>query len=105
VRINFILQLVIISLLMYVAYCLKGVNDNIRLTNYKLKQSFLVIEEKMLSNKIDVSVDLSGIEKKVDKTLNNLKSDVWDILDEINKLQQKSNNQRIIPPRWHKIKL
>ena len=100
-----------IAILVLLIYTINFIKQDIKLESYKTKRALIVldnklsnIQDKMLDNKIDVTVDTKDIDKKLKHLINELA----DIENELLNLKIKLNNKknlRVNPPKYRKINL
>ena len=100
-----------ITILVLLIYTINFIKQDMKLESYKTKRALIVldnklsnIQDKMLDNKIDVTVDTKDIDKKLKHLINELA----DIENELLNLKIKLNNKknlRVNPPKYRKINL
>ena len=100
-----------IAILVLLIYTINFIKQDMKLESYKTKRALIVldnklsnIQDKMLDNKIDVTVDTKDIDKKLKHLINELA----DIENELLNLKIKLNNKknlRVNPPKYRKINL
>ncbi len=100
-----------ITVIVLLIYTISFIKQDMKLESYKTKRALVFldnklsnIQDKMLDNKIDVTVDTTDIDKKLKHLINELA----DIENELLNLKIKLNdkkNQRVFPPKYRNINL
>ena len=100
-----------IIILVLLIYTINFIKQDMKHESYKTKRALIIldnklsnIQDKMLDNKIDVTVDTADIDKK----LKHLIKELADIENELLNLKIKLNkkkNLRVNPPKYKKVNL
>ena len=79
----YVVQAIIVVILIYIIYAVKTAHCEMREAEIKLKKSLIILEDKMLDDKVELTVDMTVIEDRLNSAIDNVENEIENGLDDI----------------------